>query len=626
MAYENRDYTHLSEKEKQKIELIAQAIRNKSYGIDVRESIALAIEWVNREYKLTIENNILTLKEFENAKSKVSTLELDMNEFIQRYSEQVAGNTSLDETIDARVDATGVSHTTLKDRLDKEQQEVTTQLAQTRTKVLRSTNAEIPLNIKTYDGYNQPTHPSVLYFENGWNGFKYWMAYTPFSFSNDFFENPSITVSHDGVSWEDFPGLENPLDEVTKEENDNGIYLSDTELVFNGTQLELWYRWYNNQTHEEKLYRRTTVDGLNWSQKQMVYNRESGSQRFLSPTIIYDGGTYKMWFVTNSPFRICYTETTNLTEWSPLIDIPINNGVLPWHISIFKEKNDLYHVIINNFVSGSNGENIYWGTSSDGKSFENVQLILETPKKQNAWDNMHLYRASLIKVEEAYKLYYAGAGHRLNRETPRWSIGLVEGQSLTSLTPSKYYNEEGEQEVVDLRGRNARFDTVTAQRTNIVTSDNEKPYLKFLHSGVSGAGIKTGERTNALQVVNDKGDSVGSFEAGFLFVNSLRALIKSINIDDTIHVNNSMYVDRTKEETGNPEIRFRKTGSHAVALVSEENRVLRIKDENSDIGGHLRATTVIFGNTDREVEGSIRYNTTTKKHQGYDGTAWHDMY
>ena len=129
LAYENRDYTHLSENEKQRIDLIAQAIRNKAYGIDVRESIALAIEWVNREYKLTIENNMLTLKEFENAKSKVANLELDMDKFIQRYSEQIAGNTSLDETIDARIDATGVSHTTLKDRLDKENQEVNTKLA-----------------------------------------------------------------------------------------------------------------------------------------------------------------------------------------------------------------------------------------------------------------------------------------------------------------------------------------------------------------------------------------------------------------------------------------------------------------------------------------------------------------
>lgn len=44
MAYENRDYTHLTESEKKNINLIAKAIRNKAYGIDVRESIALAIE------------------------------------------------------------------------------------------------------------------------------------------------------------------------------------------------------------------------------------------------------------------------------------------------------------------------------------------------------------------------------------------------------------------------------------------------------------------------------------------------------------------------------------------------------------------------------------------------------
>lgn len=120
MAYENRDYTHLSESEKQRLELIAQAIRNKAYGIDVRESIALAIEWVNREYKSTIENNILTVKEFENAKRKVNTLEADMSAFLKRYSEQVAANTDLDEVIDARLSGESRYFTSLKQRLDKE--------------------------------------------------------------------------------------------------------------------------------------------------------------------------------------------------------------------------------------------------------------------------------------------------------------------------------------------------------------------------------------------------------------------------------------------------------------------------------------------------------------------------
>lgn len=118
LAYENRDYTHLSENEKQKLEFIAQAIRNKAYGIDVRESIALAIEWVNREYKLTIENNILTLREFENAKSKVTLLEGEMDEFLRRYSSQIAGNTDINEVIDARYAGGVRNFNILGERLD----------------------------------------------------------------------------------------------------------------------------------------------------------------------------------------------------------------------------------------------------------------------------------------------------------------------------------------------------------------------------------------------------------------------------------------------------------------------------------------------------------------------------
>lgn len=40
-------------------------------------------------------------------------------------------------------------------------------------------NAAAPEYIPTYDGSNQSTHPSVLYFADGWHGFRYWMGMTP---------------------------------------------------------------------------------------------------------------------------------------------------------------------------------------------------------------------------------------------------------------------------------------------------------------------------------------------------------------------------------------------------------------------------------------------------------------
>ena len=42
-----------------------------------------------------------------------------------------------------------------------------------------SENASVPQSIPTYDGNNQPKHPSVIKFAS-WNGFTYWMAMAPY--------------------------------------------------------------------------------------------------------------------------------------------------------------------------------------------------------------------------------------------------------------------------------------------------------------------------------------------------------------------------------------------------------------------------------------------------------------
>ncbi|SCJ34689.1 Uncharacterised protein [uncultured Clostridium sp.] len=40
---------------------------------------------------------------------------------------------------------------------------------------------KISLYIETYlAGKNQPTHPNIIKFNERWNGYKYWMGYTPF--------------------------------------------------------------------------------------------------------------------------------------------------------------------------------------------------------------------------------------------------------------------------------------------------------------------------------------------------------------------------------------------------------------------------------------------------------------
>ncbi|MFW5411573.1 hypothetical protein [Aerococcus urinaeequi] len=52
MAYENLDYTHLTPEQLRTVEDIANAIRNKAYGIDVREAMARALEIVSNAISL----------------------------------------------------------------------------------------------------------------------------------------------------------------------------------------------------------------------------------------------------------------------------------------------------------------------------------------------------------------------------------------------------------------------------------------------------------------------------------------------------------------------------------------------------------------------------------------------
>ena len=65
-----------------------------------------------------------------------------------------------------------------------------------------NTNASAPLDIVSSYGNTYNYHPSLVYFENGWNGYKYWCAYTPYPKCDDKYENPHITVSNDLKKWE----------------------------------------------------------------------------------------------------------------------------------------------------------------------------------------------------------------------------------------------------------------------------------------------------------------------------------------------------------------------------------------------------------------------------------------
>ena len=51
-------------------------------------------------------------------------------------------------------------------------------------------NADTYQITPTYDRSDQTVHPDIVYMPDGWNGYKYWMAMTPYANSNDQLEKP----------------------------------------------------------------------------------------------------------------------------------------------------------------------------------------------------------------------------------------------------------------------------------------------------------------------------------------------------------------------------------------------------------------------------------------------------
>lgn len=58
------------------------------------------------------------------------------------------------------------------------------------------------LNIISSYGDKEAYHPKVIAFKEKWNGYKYWMSFTPYPKGKFAKENPHIVASNDLINWE----------------------------------------------------------------------------------------------------------------------------------------------------------------------------------------------------------------------------------------------------------------------------------------------------------------------------------------------------------------------------------------------------------------------------------------
>lgn len=301
--------------------------------------------------------------------------------------------------------------------------------------IRRKANPKEPLAIKTYPGGNdQPTHPKVLYFENGWNGHKYWMVYTPYPNNNSFHENPCITYSDDGINWSE-DGISNPI--IASEHN--GCWWSDPHLVYipSTNTMELWVRWCSNgadgmQKGWEGVYRLKSTDGVNWSEKEYLYHViDTAWASVLSPSVIYEDGKYKIWFCYK---REClkYYESADGTNWQYVKDISKNLTPLGiyklWHFDMIKTDKG-YEFVGCYQPNGAFNQNNYiaYSWSANNHDFAPSVCVLDNGAS-GQFDDMELYRPSLVKVGNKYRMYYGA-----QKNIRIWHVGVVEAPKMELL-------------------------------------------------------------------------------------------------------------------------------------------------------------------------------------------------
>ena len=303
-------------------------------------------------------------------------------------------------------------------------------------------NHNAPYKLKLISAYNDNDafHPKVYNFKNKWNGYKYWMAFSPYPRGNDGKENPHIKVSNDLINWTEPKGFKNPLEGAPSNHRLGVTYNSDPHLAYNydTDTLECYYRYVNDAKDEVIIYRLTTKDGVNWTKKEEILKSKRSKKDYLSPAIIYEDGIYKIWSVDKDR-KVKYMESKDGYRYSNerTINLKYQLSTLKnWHLDVIKTDKG-YEMIVVAYTSWEDrlSMNLYYFKSKDNINYTDGIVILRP--SVNSWDNRGIYRSSLIYENDTYYLYYSAMSRTMER-----GIGLSYGKEIDNLKGFNLLEEE----------------------------------------------------------------------------------------------------------------------------------------------------------------------------------------
>ncbi|MBR3149811.1 MAG: Ig-like domain-containing protein [Eubacterium sp.] len=289
------------------------------------------------------------------------------------------------------------------------------------------------------DGHDGAYHPECLYFENGFGGYKYWLTYTPYprnveaDYYDDGYENPCILASNDLVNWE-LPASNaiNPIEPRPIDFKHGVIYNSDTDIVYNNDtkELECWWRFYDRPANKVQIFRKCSPDGVMWTNKELMLETPLKKVDNLSPSVIYENGIYKMWSIDqHKSYKVVYQEyNPNTKQWSERKYLEIEYSkpdMVSWHLGVTRTPKG-YEMVLSAFEKNAKDHlhmDVYYCYSTDNENYTVADTMLKPTTGTENWDNMGIYRSSLMYADGKYYLFYPG----INDKKGPMGIGIISG-------------------------------------------------------------------------------------------------------------------------------------------------------------------------------------------------------
>jgi hypothetical protein len=288
----------------------------------------------------------------------------------------------------------------------------------------------VQIDIPTYDGKNQVVHPDIIEH----NGLFY-LAITPYPWSNVDHENPSFYVSGDGLNFA--PAGTNPI-----VDHPNGGYNDDPDVIIDPKSGE--FRIYYNETPRDYKKQYLAVlkspDGVAWTdhRKLVEFKTGAGEPFIVSPALIYSAGYYFMFHVEidtksmHSP-RLCSKDpyphfirvmrSKDGMSWDKkqddgiVIDYP--SGFHPWHVDVVRGNGHFYMLINGYYGNFCDRHDLYLAVSDDLIHWHFIPNPVVTPKDAVRPNIRVIYRSSALVNGDDMFIYFS-----FFTSDNRWFLGL----------------------------------------------------------------------------------------------------------------------------------------------------------------------------------------------------------